>query len=81
MNYSSDLVNKYSQNRHTFNETDNVLIETLEKIGVTGKDVLDLGCGDGRHSKLMKASGARSVLGIDISEKMNEKFLLKLVVY
>lgn len=35
-----------------------------------GKDVLDLGCGFGWHCKYAADHGARSVLGIDLSEKM-----------
>jgi len=35
-----------------------------------GKTVLDLGCGYGWHSKYAATQGARSVLGIDLSERM-----------
>lgn len=35
-----------------------------------GKDVLDLGCGYGWHCKYAADHGARSVMGIDLSEKM-----------
>ncbi|QJD86910.1 class I SAM-dependent methyltransferase [Cohnella herbarum] len=34
------------------------------------KDVLDLGCGFGWHCRYMREQGARSVVGVDISEKM-----------
>ena len=37
---------------------------------MTGKDVLDLGCGYGWHCKYATDYGAKSVLGIDRSEKM-----------
>ncbi len=37
---------------------------------LTGKDVLDLGCGYGWHCKYAADHGARSVLGIDQSELM-----------
>ena len=37
---------------------------------MTGKDVLDLGCGYGWHCKYAADHGARSVLGIDQSEMM-----------
>lgn len=37
---------------------------------VRGKDILDIGCGMGQHAKQYADMGARSVLGIDISEKM-----------
>ncbi|HIT68829.1 MAG TPA: class I SAM-dependent methyltransferase [Candidatus Aphodomonas merdavium] len=35
-----------------------------------GKDVLDLGCGYGWHCRYAAEQGARSVLGIDCSERM-----------
>ena len=37
---------------------------------MTGKDVLDLGCGYGWHCKYAADQGARNVLGIDQSEMM-----------
>lgn len=37
---------------------------------VNGKNVLDIGCGMGQHAKQYSDMGAKSVLGIDISEKM-----------
>ncbi|PKS06120.1 hypothetical protein jhhlp_007436 [Lomentospora prolificans] len=40
---------------------------------VTGLDVLDLGCGSGWFCRWAVRSGARSVLGIDISENMLNK--------
>ncbi len=45
---------------------------TLEPLlpDFAGKDALDLGCGYGWHCAYMAAHGARSVLGIDLSEKM-----------
>ncbi len=36
------------------------------------KTVLDIGCGMGQHAKQYSDMGARSVLGIDLSEKMLE---------
>ena len=38
--------------------------------GLTGKDVLDLGCGYGWHCRYAAERGAKSVLGIDQSELM-----------
>lgn len=38
-----------------------------------GKDVLDLGCGFGWHCRYAIEKGAKSVIGIDLSEKMLEK--------
>lgn len=40
--------------------------------GLRGKKVLDIGCGMGQHAKQYSDMGAKSVLGIDISEKMLE---------
>ncbi|PTS96161.1 SAM-dependent methyltransferase [Pedobacter sp. HMWF019] len=40
---------------------------------LNGKDVLDLGCGFGWHCKYAIENGAKSVIGLDISEKMLEK--------
>ncbi len=37
------------------------------------KKVLDLGCGFGWHCRVCHEQGARSVIGVDISEKMLEK--------
>ncbi|MCC8098108.1 MAG: class I SAM-dependent methyltransferase [Eubacterium sp.] len=41
----------------------------LEKYGVKGKQILDLGCGTGTMSILLKKGGF-DVTGIDISEDM-----------
>ncbi|GJN76886.1 hypothetical protein PLIIFM63780_000374 [Purpureocillium lilacinum] len=40
---------------------------------VAGLDVLDLGCGSGWFCRWAAAHGARSVLGVDVSEKMLAK--------
>ena len=40
---------------------------------LTGKDILDLGCGFGWHCRYAVENGATSVTGIDISEKMLER--------
>lgn len=37
---------------------------------LAGKDVLDMGCGYGWHSRYAAEQGARSVLGFDLSERM-----------
>jgi len=37
------------------------------------KKVLDLGCGFGWHCQFASQKGARSVIGVDISEKMLQK--------
>ncbi|MGK7887480.1 MAG: class I SAM-dependent methyltransferase [Crocosphaera sp.] len=43
----------------------------LKIIGdLTGKKVLDLGCGDGLYTRKFKEKGAKKVVGVDISEAM-----------
>lgn len=39
---------------------------------LTGKKILDLGCGLGEHCKRFVENGAKQVVGVDISEKMLE---------
>lgn len=70
MYYSSELAENYSNAKEKFSETDKDLLSALESIGVKEKEVLDLGCGDGRHARLINAMGAKSVIGIDINESM-----------
>ncbi len=72
MKYSPELATDYSQNREQFNETDKDFVGALESIGIQGKKVIDLGCGDGRHARLIKEMGANRVTGIDANEKMIE---------
>ena len=52
----------------------NDVIETPIILGMMpklkGMKVLDVGCGMGQHAKQYAEMGAKSVLGIDISEKM-----------
>lgn len=40
---------------------------------LAGKDVVDLGCGFGWASRWMRAQGAASVLGLDLSENMIDR--------
>ena len=37
---------------------------------VRGKSILDMGCGDGHYTRLVKRAGAREVTGVDISAEM-----------
>lgn len=39
---------------------------------VTGKSVLDLACGEGHYTRMVKALGAARAVGVDISTKMIE---------
>ena len=41
--------------------------------GLAGKRVLDLGCGFGWHCRYARQMGARSVVGVDLSENMLER--------
>ena len=72
MKYSPELATDYSQKREQFNETDKVLVGALESVGVQDKEIVDLGCGDGRHARLIKEMGAAHVVGVDVNEKMIE---------
>ena len=47
---------------------DDTLRGVLEQVGVDGKDVVQLGCNNGRESLSLFALGARSVVGVDQSE-------------
>ena len=41
-----------------------------KKLDITGLNILDLGCGPGRHSVLFAKNGAAHVTGLDISSRM-----------
>ena len=43
-----------------------------KKLDITDLNILDLGCGPGRHSVLFAQNGAASVTGLDISSRMIE---------
>ena len=70
--YSKELVEKYTKHRLDFIETDEELFEPLALIGIHGKNILDFGCGDGKHALQLFDMGARTVSGIDISPDMIE---------
>ncbi|GAB1538971.1 hypothetical protein NUACC21_16360 [Scytonema sp. NUACC21] len=43
----------------------------LNRIGdVTGKSILDLACGEGIYTRLLKQNGAARIVGVDISSEM-----------
>ena len=45
----------------------------MELIGdPTGKDVLDVACGEGFYSRLIRQRGAAKVVGVDLSAGMVE---------
>ena len=61
---------KYSENKRLGVSTYTELPAILSLAGdVSGKDVLDVGCGPGRHACALLDRGAR-VTGIDVSEEM-----------
>ncbi|HEX2113035.1 MAG TPA: class I SAM-dependent methyltransferase [Alphaproteobacteria bacterium] len=57
---------------------DNPMVFAAEQVvrgftDVQGKDVVELGCGTGRNLAALKASGARTVTGLDLSDGMLAK--------
>ncbi|GMK43597.1 methyltransferase [Paenibacillus glycanilyticus] len=71
-----DFFDKYSQMARSIGGLEaagewHVLREMIPDL--RDKRVLDLGCGYGWHCRYAREQGARSVLGIDISEKMIER--------
>ncbi len=58
------------ENAINFNDVIETPIITAMLPDLSGKKVLDIGCGMGQHAKQYVNLGAASVLGIDISEKM-----------
>src|SRR5205814_10356666 len=49
-------------------------VESFTRLGVigelAGKKVVDLACGQGFYSRILREQGAASVTGVDLSEKM-----------
>ncbi len=70
--YSKELAAKYTQGRDEFKDADSKLFEFVQRVGIEDKDVLDLGCGDGRYAAKFIEMGAGSAKGIDISPAMIE---------
>ncbi len=68
-----DFFETYLQKRNQDNSPNKTLEEPIVEalLGeVKGKDVLDLGCGDGAFGKLLLDRGARSYHGVDGSQNM-----------
>lgn len=70
MHYTDEIAAQYASNRDKYTSTDAEVFERVSRVGVSGKDVLDLGCGDGVYTFKFKELGAATVLGVDISEAM-----------
>ena len=72
--YDNDrFYENFKSNRESelnFNDVIETPIITEMLPDLKGKKVLDIGCGMGQHAMQYVKSGAESVLGIDISEKM-----------
>lgn len=65
---------KKNRNNSTINFNDCIETPILLAMlpNLHGKSILDIGCGMGQHAKQYSEMGAKSILGIDISEKMLE---------
>ncbi|HAU66600.1 TPA: hypothetical protein DCW61_04610 [Candidatus Uhrbacteria bacterium] len=70
--YSKNLAEKYTKFRDQFKDADMNLLEFVRRVGIEQKDVLDLGCGDGRYAAMFLEMRVRSARGIDISPAMIE---------
>lgn len=68
--YDSKFAEEYTGKRSEFSNTEEYVFGKMKEIDLGGKDILDVGCGDGRHARKMQELGARNVIGIDNSEAM-----------
>ena len=79
--YDNEEFFKGYQDLRKKSDSANELIEIpqlFDLIGnVKGKTILDLGCGIGGHDRKLIELGAKSVMGIDISNKMIIKNIIK----
>jgi 2-polyprenyl-3-methyl-5-hydroxy-6-metoxy-1,4-benzoquinol methylase len=56
---------------YTTRDADEFWVSLIEKnVEVTGKQVIDIGCGGGIYSKSFLNMGASHVIGVDFSEEM-----------
>ena len=72
---NSIFFNEYQEMRSNQINANNLIEIPIMKSflpDLTNKTILDLGCGFGEHCKGFVESGAKKVIGIDISEKMLE---------
>lgn len=68
--YTDALVSKYELLRSSFDGTDHIVFPILEGLGISGKSVLDLGCGAGKHLLRLTGMEPSQLTGIDLSESM-----------
>jgi ubiquinone/menaquinone biosynthesis C-methylase UbiE len=73
--YNRETVSKYYDNRDAYEKTNmaDVLLVRLIPLRLDGKVVLDVGCGDGRHSALLYRRGPKRVIAMDLSPSMLER--------
>ena len=67
--YNAIATQYVSMNSHDIWKIINALL-CSEMNKVNGQDVLDLACGDGFYSRVLKRMGASKVVGVDISDRM-----------
>jgi ubiquinone/menaquinone biosynthesis C-methylase UbiE len=69
-----DYYKVVGQDVETNGKTDgDKLLEDLIPQNLAGKNVVDLGSGNGRHSELLAQRGASKVIAIDLSQDMNKQ--------
>src|SRR5271168_4896129 len=67
----SRIAEQYQQARAQSGHSDIETYSALKLIGdVKGKRVLDVACGEGHFTRMVRNAGAAEVLGVDISERM-----------
>ncbi|NTU99040.1 class I SAM-dependent methyltransferase [Candidatus Falkowbacteria bacterium] len=73
--YNSDAVSKYYDSRDAYEKVNPADRELFQHIPfrLDGKVVLDVGCGDGRHSVLMYRRNPKKVIAMDLSPSMLER--------
>ncbi len=70
--YDKSFAGAYSSEREKYSSTDQYSFEKLEAVGLIDKVLVDIGCGDGRHSRKIYELGASKVIGVDNSASMIE---------
>src|SRR3954453_11269578 len=77
-----ELAERYLQHRHSGTSSPNVVMEEpafLMRLGtVSGKRLLDLGCGDGSFGAWAMSTGAAAYRGVDASAEMTRRALATL---